>query len=63
MTSDSLLLWFVFNAFVLGMLALDLLVFHRKAHEVSLREAFSWSVVSMSRALLFNRGSYDLWGS
>jgi len=43
MTSDSLLLWIVFNAFVLGMLALDLLVFQRKAHAVSLREAFTWS--------------------
>ncbi len=63
MTSDSLLLWIVFNAFVLGMLALDLLVFHRKAHAVSLREAFSWSVVWISLALIFNLGIYYLWGS
>ncbi len=63
MTSDSVLLWIVFNAFVLGMLALDLLVFHRKAHAVSLREAFTWSVVWISLALLFNLGIYFLWGS
>ena len=63
MTSDSVLLWLVFNAFVLGMLALDLLVFHRKAHEVSLREAFTWSVVWISLALIFNLGIYYLWGS
>ena len=63
MTSDSLLLWIVFNAFVLGMLALDLLVFHRKAHQVSLREAFTWSVIWISLALVFNLGIYYLWGS
>jgi tellurite resistance protein TerC len=34
-----------FVALVLGMLALDLGVFHRKAHEVSFREALAWSVV------------------
>ena len=39
MTPDRLFLWIAFNVFVLGMLALDLAVFHRKAHEVSLREA------------------------
>ena len=63
MTSDSVLLWIVFNAFVLGMLALDLLVFHRKAHAVSLREAFTWSVVWISLALIFNLGIYFFWGS
>jgi len=63
MTSDSLFSWIIFNLFVLGMLALDLLVFHRKAHAVSLREAFSWSVVWISLALIFNVGIYYLWGS
>jgi tellurite resistance protein TerC len=63
MTSDSLWLWIVFNAFVLGMLALDLLVFHRKAHAVTLREAFTWSIVWISLALIFNLGIYYLWGS
>ena len=33
-----------FNAFVLAMLALDLFVVHRDAHEVSLKEAAGWSV-------------------
>ena len=32
MTPERLLLWVIFNVFVLGMLALDLAVFHRKAH-------------------------------
>jgi tellurite resistance protein TerC len=48
--------WFYvgFTAFVLLMLALDLGVFHRKAHEVSVREAARWSVAWISLALVFN---------
>ena len=46
--------WIFFNLFVLLMLALDLGVFHRKTHEVSLREAFTWTFVWISLALVFN---------
>jgi tellurite resistance protein TerC len=48
--------WFYtgFTVFVLGVLALDLGVFHRDAHEVSLREAATWSVVWVLLALAFN---------
>jgi tellurite resistance protein TerC len=49
-------LWLGFTAFVLALLALDLGVFHRKAHEVTTREALTWSVVWISLALLFNVG-------
>ena len=59
---EHLLLWVVFNVFVLGMLALDLAVFHRKAHAVSLREALIWSCVWVSLALLFGLGIYLLRG-
>jgi tellurite resistance protein TerC len=47
--------WFygAFTLFFLGMLALDLGVFHRRAHEVSGREALSWSVVWTALALGF----------
>lgn len=47
--------WFyaIFVLFVLGMLALDLFVFHREAHEVSIKEAATWSVVWVSLALVF----------
>jgi tellurite resistance protein TerC len=59
MQMDSqLFLWVVFNIFVLGILALDLLVLHRKAHAVSLREALAWSCVWVSLALLFCVGIY-----
>lgn len=48
--------WLIFNGFVLAMLALDLGVFHRKAHEVRFREAIAWSVAWIGLALLFNLG-------
>jgi tellurite resistance protein TerC len=38
-------LWAGFILLVLAMLALDLGVFHRRAHEVSMKEAIFWSVV------------------
>ena len=62
MTPDRLFLWVAFNVFVLGMLAVDLRVFHRKAHAVSLREALAWSIVWISLALIFNLGIYYVWG-
>jgi tellurite resistance protein TerC len=37
--------WGAFAAFVLAMLALDLFVLHRRAHEVSLREAGAWTAI------------------
>lgn len=52
--SDVTLLWIVFNLFVLAMLALDLGVFHRKTHEVSVREALTWTCVWITLAMLFN---------
>jgi tellurite resistance protein TerC len=52
--NDSTLLWVAFNAFVLIMLALDLGVFHRKAHEVSIKEALIWTGIWIGLAMLFN---------
>src|SRR6266436_1111439 len=60
MTSDRLFLWIVFNIFVLGMLAIDLGVFHRKAHTVAPREATTWCFIWITLGLLFNTGIY-LW--
>jgi tellurite resistance protein TerC len=50
----NLTLWIGFNVFVLAMLALDLGVFHRKAHAVKVREAVLWSVVWIALAGAFN---------
>ena len=52
------LLWVGFNLFVLLALALDLGVFHRKAHKIRIREAAFWSVVWISLALGFG---YFVW--
>jgi tellurite resistance protein TerC len=49
-----ILFWILFNAFVLLMLALDLGVFHRKAHEVSVKEALTWTFVWIFLAMVFN---------
>jgi len=49
-----LLIWFGFVTFVLLMLALDLGVFHRKAHVVSIREALGWSAVWIALGLSFS---------
>jgi tellurite resistance protein TerC len=62
MDPDRLILWIAFNVFVLGMLAIDLGVFHRKAHAVSLKEAGLWSCIWIGLALVFNIGVYYLWG-
>jgi len=55
---NGILPWILFNIFVLAMLALDLGVFHRKAHEVKIKEAVAWSAVWIALALLFNVGVY-----
>ena len=47
-------IWIGFIAFVLLMLALDLGVFHRKAHVVSVKEAFTWSAVWLAMGLSFS---------
>src|SRR5688572_3256501 len=52
--------WLVFGVFVIGMLALDLGVFHRQSHEVGLKEALFWSGLWVTLALGFNAGVW-LW--
>jgi tellurite resistance protein TerC len=63
MASTSIWLWLGFNLFVLAMLALDLGVFHRKSHAVSIREATIWSAVWVTLALLFNAGLWVFRGA
>ncbi len=60
--SASIWLWIGFNAFVLAMLALDLGVFHRKSHAVSLREAIAWTIAWVTLAFLFNLGIWYYFG-
>ena len=60
--TDNLWLWVGFNAFVLVMLALDLGVFHRKSHTVSMRESLTWTAVWVALALIFNAGLWHYRG-
>lgn len=50
---DTGLHWILFNIFVIGMLALDLGVFHKKSHKVEIKEALIWSGVWIGFALIF----------
>ena len=52
--------WFSFVGAVLAMLALDLGVFHRKSHTVTVREALLWSTVWVALSLAFATFVY-LW--
>jgi tellurite resistance protein TerC len=54
--------WVGFIAFVLAMLALDLGVFHREAHEVRPAEAAIWTAVWVALALLFAAGLFVTYG-
>jgi len=56
MEGTPLIAWAGFLAFIALMMALDLGVFHRKAHVVRLREAASWSAAWVAMALLFCAG-------
>jgi tellurite resistance protein TerC len=61
MFEGSIWLWVGFNLFVLGLLALDLGVFHQKAHKVSIKEATVWSIVWITLSMLFNLAIYFFW--
>ena len=53
MTTD-ISFWIFFILFILLMLAIDLGVFHRKAHSVSFKESLLWTIVWMGLAMIFN---------
>jgi len=58
MPANETLLYALFLVFILAMLAIDLGVFNRKAHAISLKEAVVWSILWTVLALLFNLGIY-----
>lgn len=55
-------IWLGFITFIFMMLALDLGVFHRKSHEVKIKEALVWSAVWITLALIFNYCIYHFMG-
>jgi tellurite resistance protein TerC len=62
-TVGTPLLWAGFTALVIGLLAVDLLVFHKREHEITPKEALAWSIGWVSLALLFNVGVYHFFGA
>ncbi len=61
MMTFTVLAWVGFIALIGIFVALDLGVFHRKAHVVSLPEALGWTAVWVSLALVFNVGIFYLY--
>lgn len=55
------LIWLLFILFVLGLVFLDLGVFHRTAHRISVREALNWTGIWVAVALCFNVIVYFLY--
>jgi tellurite resistance protein TerC len=55
------LVWIGFVALILGLLALDLGVFHRRDHVISITEALGWSAVWVAVSLVFNAFVYLLY--
>ncbi|MEX0994967.1 MAG: TerC family protein [Balneolaceae bacterium] len=54
----SLTLWIVFNLFIIVMLLIDLLVFNRKPHEISIKESLTWTGIWIFLAIVFGVGLY-----
>jgi tellurite resistance protein TerC len=61
MLSFSALVWIGFLVFIAAVVALDLGVFHRKSHVVTLPEALGWTAIWVALALVFNVGVYFLY--
>lgn len=57
----SALIWVLFLVFIVGLLLLDLGVFHRKSHEIKVPEALAWTAVWVVIALAFNVFVYFLY--
>ena len=55
---DTVWLWITFNIFVLVLLALDLGVFHKSNHAISVKESLIWSGVWILVGIVFNVGVF-----
>ena len=61
--SGSTWLWIGFSVFILTMLSLDLGLFNRKSHTITYREAWIWSGVWISLAMMFAGVVFAYYGS
>jgi tellurite resistance protein TerC len=55
--------WVAFNAFILIMIVLDLIVFQRGSHQVGMKEALFWSGFWIVLSLVFGAGVYHILGA
>jgi tellurite resistance protein TerC len=60
---QSVLPWVLFNIFLVAMLLLDLLVFHRRPHAISIKESLAWTGVWVGLAVIFGLGIWLFEGS
>ncbi len=60
--TESIFLWGGFSLLILLLLMLDLSVFHRKSHEVKIKEALIWTAIWITLALIFNAFVYSYFG-
>lgn len=60
MLQNSIPFWIAFNLIVFGVLWLDLKVFQKEAHAITIKEAAAWSLFWIVLALLFG-GAIYLW--
>ena len=58
MPQNEVLMFILFNAFIIGLLALDLGVFHKKDKPVGVKEAAAWSAVWIVLSFVFNFGLF-----
>jgi tellurite resistance protein TerC len=56
------LLWIGFNLFILALLVIDMKVFNRKPHEITIKESLLWSAMWIAISLLFNVVVYFWFG-
>lgn len=60
--SSETIFWIVFGVLVVVLLVLDMKVFHRRAHVITIRESLLWTAFWIVLALLFNLGIYLVQG-
>ncbi len=58
----SLTLWIVFNVFIVAMLIVDLMVFNRHEHEISIKESLGWTAIWITLSVIFGIGLYFYMG-
>lgn len=59
---NQMYMWIGFFILIIILLAIDLGVFHRKVHAISLKEAVLLSIFWISLAMIFNAGIYHILG-